>query len=243
MLRLTDVYNRPGARLVILPALPSGNLFEFALCTRFLFEANVFCTECLCTWEECVWMWKYVCCVYARDTYGCSYVQYACAREQLRTEGAPIFVPELSLLVAGLGRRFLLCSALTGCFGGALGAEVGGYVAGKPPLWGKCGTAPPHYTLKKQKWKTNERPDRMEDIKFKLCYLKGLVSAVAQHVPLEPALTGGRGVVYLTPLPQTHEHLRKHTHTLCTNYCLNLGWGLSQHICNIFVVWHHLKTI
>lgn len=42
-----------------------------------------------------------------------------------------------------------------------------------------------------------------------LHYLEGFVSAVCQHVSLEPALTGGRGVVHLTALPQTHKHLEE----------------------------------
>lgn len=32
---------------------------------------------------------------------------------------------------------------------------------------------------------------------------------MCQHVSLEPALTGGRGVVHLTALPQTHKHLEE----------------------------------
>lgn len=38
-------------------------------------------------------------------------------------------------------------------------------------------------------------------------YLEGLVSAVGQHVSLEPALAGGWGVIHFTSLPQTHKHL------------------------------------
>lgn len=38
-------------------------------------------------------------------------------------------------------------------------------------------------------------------------YLEGFISAVGQHVSLQPALTGGRCVVHFATLPQTHKHL------------------------------------
>lgn len=38
-------------------------------------------------------------------------------------------------------------------------------------------------------------------------HLEWLVTAVGQHVSLQPALTGGRCVVDLAALPQTHKHL------------------------------------
>lgn len=38
-------------------------------------------------------------------------------------------------------------------------------------------------------------------------HLEWLVPAVGQHVPLQPALTGGWCVVHLAAFPQTHKHL------------------------------------
>lgn len=43
-------------------------------------------------------------------------------------------------------------------------------------------------------------------------HLKRFVSAVGQHVSLQPALAGGWRVVDFAALPQTHKHLWAQTH-------------------------------
>jgi len=96
--------------------------------------------------------------------------------------------------------------------------------------WARDGPAPPG----RQMWRCSLRPHtarftRFTRVSWKVKvrrpgryslrrHLERLVSAVGQHVPLQPALAGGRRVVHLAALPQTHKHLcDRQAHTPITN--------------------------
>lgn len=119
-----------------------------------------------------------------------------------------MLVLQLPPLEASLGGRLLLHPALAGNPGGALGAEVCGDVAGQAPLRREGSVATSHHALQQNthsRYQHNTGP--VASLPPTRGHLEWLVSAVGQHVSLQPALTGGRCVVNLTAFPQTHKHL------------------------------------